>query len=158
MLSYMSISIKGLIRMFVNSVAWPVRNLPINCKFSMTKDRVMCVEVAGVLSSSSLAAIMALMRYTAGGRADAFCLHLDRSLISIGQEAVDSIDRADEQSISGAIVVRDDTLALAHHYAGRTADVGLVRGVFTSCSDALEWSASQAQLARDQRAWVRARY
>lgn len=157
MLSHALLQIQGWMVMFSETQAQPVDDLATHCKFALTKHKVLNIDLTGVLSRASIAYVQALIRYAAGGRADAFCLHLDRALISVGQACVDGINPADELSISGAIVVRDDALALAHHYAARTAESGLVRAVFTSSADALAWSADQAQLARAQQAWVRAR-
>ena len=143
--------------MFSEKQAQSVGDLAIDCKFALTKNKVLTIDLTGVLSRAGIAQVLALLRYTASGRADAFCLSLDRALIGVGQACVDDINPADELGISGAIVVRDDVLVLARHYAGHSAQGGRTRAAFTSKCGALVWASHQAELARDQRAWTLAR-
>ena len=143
--------------MFFEGQAQTVSDLAMHCNFTLTKDRVLLIDLTGILSRASIASVLALIRCTSS-QADAFCMHLDRALIAIGQACVDDINPADEQSISGAVVVRDDALALARHYAGRMAAYGRVRAVFTSPAGAQAWATHQAQLRRDQQAWLLARH
>lgn len=139
---------------FQAETAHHVDGASTQCKFVLTKNKVLLIDLLGVVSRASMESTMALIRRTASGRADAFCLHMDKALMTVSQACADEINPAGAQGISGAIVVRGDALDLAHRHVGRMAQHGIVREAFTSRAAALVWAEHQAQLARDQRLWV----
>lgn len=82
-------------------------------------------------------------------KADALVSRLDQSVVALDANALlDSAERiikpGEAIAVPAAIVVSPDTIYLFRAYAWQMAQRGVVRAVFTSPSEALEWARAEA--------------
>lgn len=84
----------------------------------------------------------------------AFCLRMDRAMVAFGKQCMATLAPESLLTVSAAIVVAPALQAIFQDYCWRMAELGYVRVVFTSPSEALLWSVAQARLAKAQSAWM----